>query len=141
MDGDLMGGRFKVTASLDASGPLVSGLAEQAVRDWTEDVVRALANEGADMLRSTIMAKSGRARGNFQRNIQVLQKGPEATIPAPMIKGVTWGPWLEGTSSRNRSTRFKGYHMFRKTRQELEQKAPEIAEHELQKYLPRMGGE
>jgi hypothetical protein len=27
-------------------------------------------------------------------------------------RGVVYGPWLEGTSRRNRRTRFKGYHAF-----------------------------
>jgi len=30
------------------------------------------------------------------------------------------GTWLEGTSSRNKTTRFKGYAMFRQARQQLE---------------------
>ena len=34
--------------------------------------------------------------------------------------GVVYGSWLEGTSSRNTSTRFKGYSIFRKTRQKIE---------------------
>jgi hypothetical protein len=34
--------------------------------------------------------------------------------------GVVYGPWLEGTSSRNQTTRFKGYSVFRKTRDWLE---------------------
>jgi hypothetical protein len=28
--------------------------------------------------------------------------------------GVTYGPWLEGVSSRNEASRFKGYGMFRR---------------------------
>lgn len=32
---------------------------------------------------------------------------------------VAYGPWLEGVSSRNDSTRFKGYGIFRKTRDKL----------------------
>lgn len=31
---------------------------------------------------------------------------------------VVYGPWLEGTSRRNQSTRFKGYATFRRTLQE-----------------------
>jgi hypothetical protein len=27
-------------------------------------------------------------------------------------RGVVYGPWLEGTSRRNRATRFRGYHAF-----------------------------
>lgn len=34
--------------------------------------------------------------------------------------GVIYGPWLEGDSPRNMTTRFKGYHAFRQTGQWLE---------------------
>lgn len=33
--------------------------------------------------------------------------------------GIVYGPWLEGTGSRNRSTRFKGYKSFRLTTQSI----------------------
>lgn len=135
-----MSGVLCVTADCQVTGPLANGEAERAVQDWATATVKALGDEGVRMLREFPMNKTGRAHGGFQENLHVLQKGPQARIPAPMIKGVTWGPWLEGTSRRNDSTRFKGYHLFRKTRQELQRKAPEIAEQELAKYLPRMGG-
>jgi hypothetical protein len=41
-------------------------------------------------------------------------------------RGIAYGPWLEGTSSRNNTTRFKGYASFRRAVQSTEQKAPRI---------------
>jgi len=35
-------------------------------------------------------------------------------------RGVIYGPWLEGTGSRNETTRFKGYASFRRAAQQLE---------------------
>lgn len=136
-----MGGTFKVTVDADVKGPLADGTADQALQEWARNTAKAIADEGADMLRQFPMDKTGRARGGFQANIHVLQNGPEARIPAPMIRGVTWGPWLEGTSSRNESTRFKGYHLFRKTRQALQKLAPEIGQRELDKVMPLLGGD
>lgn len=136
-----MAGTFKVTVDADVTGPLADGTADQALQDWARNTAKAIADQGADMLRAFPMNKTGRSRGGFQSNINVLQAGPVATIPAPMIRGVTWGPWLEGTSKRNQSTRFKGYHLFRKTRQALQQMAPEIGQKELDKVMPRLGGE
>ena len=92
------------------------------------------------MLRAVPMNRSGRAQGNFQSHLHAVTKGPVATIAAPQIKGVTWGPWLEGTSKRNSSTRFKGYHLFRQTRQALQKLAPEIGQAELDKVIGRIGG-
>lgn len=42
--------------------------------------------------------------------------------------GVVYGPWLEGISSRNETTRFKGYHTFRIVRSRLAQKTKAIVE-------------
>ena len=45
--------------------------------------------------------------------------------------GVVYGPWLEGTSTRNATTRFKGYGAFRRTAEWLNhtRKAPVIQLH------------
>jgi hypothetical protein len=53
---------------------------------------------------------------------------------------VVYGPWLEGTSERNRSTRFKGYRLWRKTAQRLQDDAPKIAEAKLPDLANRLGG-
>lgn len=41
-------------------------------------------------------------------------------------RDVIYGPWLEGTGSRNATTRFKGYASFRRAAQELEGKVDGI---------------
>lgn len=41
--------------------------------------------------------------------------------------GVVYGPWLEGTGSRNQISRFKGYRTFQMTKRELDQKKVSIA--------------
>ena len=45
------------------------------------------------------------------------------------------GPWLEGVSRRNSSTRFKGYHTFRLITGQLQAKAGSIAQRRLGPYL------
>jgi hypothetical protein len=52
--------------------------------------------------------------------------------------GVIYGPWLEGTGSRNNTTRFKGYHTFRTVAQEVEQRSDGIAEDVLDRGLWRL---
>lgn len=34
--------------------------------------------------------------------------------------GIVYGPWLEGVGSRNVTTRFKGYRMWRRTAQQMQ---------------------
>jgi hypothetical protein len=42
--------------------------------------------------------------------------------------GVIYGPWLEGTGSRNKTTRFKGYWSFRTAAQSLRTSIPVIVD-------------
>ena len=135
-----MAGSFKVTVEANVTGPLADGTADNVLQEWARNTSAELGRQGADLLRAFPMNKTGRAHGGFQENLKVLQQGTTARIPAPMIRGVTWGPWLEGTSKRNESTRFKGYHLFRKTRQELNKRAPEVGQAELDKLMPKLGG-
>lgn len=46
-----------------------------------------------------------------------------------------YGPWLEGTSKRNQTTRFKGYSSFRLTAQWLNKQAPDIVREQAAKLM------
>jgi hypothetical protein len=50
-------------------------------------------------------------------------------------RGIVYGPWLEGTSRRNQSTRFKGYQSFRKAYDDVVQKAPAIVTRTIRAHL------
>ena len=131
---------LKVTVDAQVTGPLANGEAERAIQDWAHNTAQRLGDEGVEALQAFPMDKTGRAHGGFQENLHNITAGPEAKIPGPMIRGVTWAPWLEGTSTRNSSTSFKGYHLFRKTRTDLQQRAPQVGQEELDKIMPRLGG-
>lgn len=59
----------------------------------------------------------------------------DARSGQPMI----YGPWLEGVSSRNRASRFKGYGIWRRVRQRIRGDAPVICARVAPQYLRRMG--
>jgi very-short-patch-repair endonuclease len=40
--------------------------------------------------------------------------------------GVVYGSWLEGTSRRNQTTRFKGYHVFRTVMQDFQGEVDQV---------------
>jgi hypothetical protein len=138
-----MAGSFKVTVYADVKGPIADGAASDALDEWAQNTAKVLGDEGVRMLREWKFKGTGhgQVRGGFKSNLKVVQKGPEARIPGPMITGVVWAPWLEGNSKRNSSTRFKGYGLFRKTAARLRKQAPDVAQRELDKIMPRLGGE
>ena len=136
-----MAGSMRVKAEVQVQGPLADGRAADAMDKWAERTAKALGDEGVERLRAFRMDKTGRAHGGFQANLHLIVAGPVARIPGPNIKGVVWTPWLEGTSKRNESTGFKGYHLFRKTRLVLQKRAPEVGQRELDRIMPEIGGD
>lgn len=55
--------------------------------------------------------------------------------------GVVYGPWLEGTGSRNASTRFKGYRSFRRTAQWLNKtRKPTVIQKWITRAVQEMNG-
>jgi hypothetical protein len=53
-------------------------------------------------------------------------------------RGIIYGPWLEGTGSRNRTTRFKGYASFRRATQHTRGLVPAIVGRVVRRNLSRM---
>lgn len=55
-------------------------------------------------------------------------------------RGIVYGPWLEGTSERNRTTRFKGYASFRRARQSVQDRVPQLVDRALRRCIAGLGG-
>lgn len=129
---------IKMETAVTVTGPLFDGRAAKAVTAFLEEskveVSQAGVNEVRNRLGQVLEHPSGRYRN---RIVTDLVQGD----PVVSDGGMVYGPWLEGTSSRNKTTRFKGYQTFRKTRQWLAGRAGSIAEAKIRPYLTRMGGE
>jgi len=124
--------------NVTVSGPLFDGRAALAVRDWLDATKREVADMGVRELDAIVMDKTGRGTGHYQSMITTrVVKYNDVLITDPVI----YGPWLEGTSKRNSSTRFKGYHLWRRTRIRLRRDFKDVAQRKLDEYyLARMGG-
>lgn len=131
----------RVTAKLEVAGPLHDGLGAHEIRQVLTDTVQELTDEGTRELKSWVMDKSGRATGFFQNHIvtTTMKKYGMAEVIHAEYPAVLYGPWLEGVSERNRSTRFKGYHLFRLTSQKLNDEATRIVERKLNELIARHG--
>ncbi len=53
-------------------------------------------------------------------------------------RGVVYGNWLEGTSSRNAATRFKGYASFRRALHRTQQEVPALVDRTLAHFIGRL---
>jgi len=119
-----------VKIDVTITGPLFNGQGtKQNIRRWGLRMVQQCIEAGEQRLdmmlrpRSAPLgvylthAQAGRGKastGHYRRNVHGFQIGLFGRISDG---GVVYGPWLEGTSSRNKTTRFKGYRSFRRTHQ------------------------
>jgi hypothetical protein len=76
--------------------------------------------------------------GYYESQIMIDRSTPDLAVTDS--RTVVYGPWLEGTGSRNKTTRFKGYHTFRNARQETDRRATELARPVLARFIDEMNG-
>jgi hypothetical protein len=107
------------------SGPLFDARAAQVMHAMMDDCSQAIAERAATDVRTVIRHDAIRRTGNYERHVQIDRAGTDRQVND---SGIVYGPWLEGVSSRNHSTRFKGYAQFRRATQQLDGRTAEIAE-------------
>lgn len=127
-----------IDLEVTASGPIFDGRAVKAVDDFLTEAEEVVADEGVNRVRARLGNVLRNPTGAYQSRITTdLARQDRVVTDQRSVKG----PWLEGTSSRNRTTRFKGYRTFRIVAQDLQGDAARIAEQRaLPKFLRRMNG-
>lgn len=123
------------TLRVDKSGPVFDGRAAIAVDDFTSDATEAIAQRGVNYVKTILQGVLKNPTGYYERHIVTDRQMDDRAVTD---SGVVYGPWLEGVSSRNQSTRFKGYLTFRTASQRLDSTAEGIAEGMLSRYVRRM---
>ncbi len=116
-------------------GPLADGTAARRLRDAADDAEQRVANVGAGMVRATLGTVLRHPTGHYMSRISAVSQGGDHAVTD---RGVVYGPWLEGTSRRNLTTRFKGYHTFRIVTQRLDGMAGAIAEPIVRREIERL---
>jgi hypothetical protein len=137
--------KSRMTVEMTREGPLFDGRASEAVKQWLDDTKQEVADIGADWIRLAAlgMDKSGRGgTGRAAAAVEVSKYGPfnDVRVFGGMVTGQVWWPWLEGVSTRNVGSKFKGYHVFRLTRLRLRRIVTPLAQQRLEEFIGRMGG-
>lgn len=119
------------------SGPLFNGEADRLVDGMCAEIEHEVGRTGVDAVRARLGEVLQHPTGYYESRIT---SGPSAHDDVDIHdQGVVYGPWLEGTGSRNRTTRFKGYATFRRIAQRLDARAEGIAERVAEPFIRRMG--
>jgi len=132
------------TTKVTISGPLFDGRASAAARGFTRALAAEVAEVGATWIKldTDRMDKSGRGgTGAAASGVKVHGEGSNYVVSGGISEGVYAWPWLEGTSKRNQSTEFRGYHTFRRTRLRMRKQVKPYAEQLLSEFIEKMGGE
>lgn len=95
----------------------------------------ALAQEGVNRVRARLNVVLKNPTGFYESNIQVERREIYRGVTD---NGVIYGGWLEGVSSRNRTTRFKGYRTFRIVKQDLDRDSEVLAQPYVDAFVRRM---
>ena len=111
-----------MVGSVTITGPLFDGRAIRAVDPMMAGVVRELTARGNEIIDDLLQASIRQPSSPPFYQARVLHE-TRANTGVIHDSGVIYGPWLEGISSRNRSTRFKGYSSFRRGAQRVQQEA------------------
>lgn len=118
-------------------GPLTNGQAMRAHDEYVQDIPKVVARETAKLWVSLLKSSIKNPTPYYWNQIRAIPSGAGWEVNDG---GVIYGPWLEGTGSRNRGRPgFPGYRAMRRTSQVIDGRAGVIAQNLLDRiYLRRM---
>lgn len=112
--------------TITVSGPLFNaGTTRRVVDGFLDEATREVANQGLANVQ-LLLDRSIRNPTPYYETQIVVQRMADSRVVHD--RGIVYGPWLEGTGSRNRTTRFKGYASFRRATQQLQLQAPGLVD-------------
>ena len=117
-------------------GPVLNGQAPPIIKEALGGAISDLTAEGERQVKLQLFPGHGLVTGHYRRSIH---GEVSASLHGRVHDSrVVYGPWLEGVSTRNQATRFKGYFMFRNAKQQLGRIAGAVLQNRVTKALQRL---
>ena len=110
---------------MHTKGGLLAGKGKAVISSAVDDVNEDVGQEAYNRVQGRLSQVLQHPTGAYQSRVVTDVSSDSVGISDG---GVIYGPWLEGTSSRNGSTAFKGYQTFRKVFQDMDKDAPKQAD-------------
>ena len=124
-----------LTIGIDTSGPLLTGSPGAVVRAMVDEVLSEIADQASADVHNNLDLMIRHPTPYYETQIRRFKRGRVQLVGD---RGVIYGPWLEGTGSRNRTTRFKGYASFRLAVQDVQRRVPSLADHVVKRHMGRL---
>lgn len=121
-----------ITLEVDISGPLSTGGVGRAVAQALAEAVDSVSAQAIADVHWTLNRRIKHPTPYYETQVTMDRAALSNVIHD---RGVIYGSWLEGTSYRNQTTRFKGYHAMREATQEADRYAPLMAAQILGRHL------
>lgn len=99
--------------------PAAPRILDQAIRDAEAAIADEIRNRVRLLGQSQFRYENVPADYRPGYWLSQIRAAPRAGYHVVTDGGIIYGHWLEGTGSRNRTTRFKGYFMWRKAFQSM----------------------
>lgn len=130
---------FTVRTKLETKGPLFEGGgATPLIQAFLLDAEQTLAAKGVEFVLDVTKARFKTRTPVYETRVAVR---PLTTNRLEVWdQGIVYGPWLEGTGSRNAVSRFKGYRMFRIAKNRLESERSELLREPIRKMMRKLNG-
>jgi hypothetical protein len=122
--------------TVTVSGPAFNGQSAAAAKRMCEHIEMTVAKDGKKLVSANLAVSIRQRTPIYETRIRVQKKADATEVND---SGMVYGPWLEGTGSRNAPvTKFKGYASFRRACTVLQALAPGIADKIVALYVGRM---
>lgn len=128
----------RVNVTVKQKGQIFNAASSKAAATrMVTQINETLAQEGVNRIKARLGHVLQHPTGYYRSRIRVDKR---STYRGITDGGVIYGGWLEGVSSRNRTTRFKGYHTFREVTQQLSKDKAKLAQPLVNKFIAEMNG-
>lgn len=126
-----------VDIDIDAEGPIFDDRAVIAVWRMIEDAKDDIGHQGLAHVQDILDVSIRNPTPYYETQATVERLGGTVTVHDRQI---VYGRWLEGISSRNAETSFKGYHAFKRATDALEAgDAQRLLERQVALHIGEMG--
>lgn len=118
------------------NGPIFDGRAAHEVDAMIHEMLDDVGQQGYSDVMSNLDSSIRNPTPYYETQINVKNSGLTRVVND---RGIIYGPWLEGTGSRNSPvTRFPGYASFRRAHQKLEGEVPRLIAGTVRRHVARM---
>lgn len=121
------------------SGPLFTA-SDAIMQELADQLLGDLLARGEELVKEDLYPGHGVVTGQYRRGVLGERRPGRVRHGVIHDSNAVQGPWLEGTSSRNKTTRFKGYAMFRRATQQLEREKGKIGKDRIRQAVNKLNG-